>query len=139
MDVLVQVGLLVFAFLLGALFAEPISNLRKSSIEKWKIRKEQKKLFDEAFEHFVTDMEGLWRDRATTIILLCLGSIQRFHKALSEAKPYIKKSIHDISLETINKAREDSARNKIDISYLKGQYEKAMKKKHPTDTPLSNP
>lgn len=133
MDVLVQVGLLIFAFLLGALLAEPISNLRKSSIKKWEIRKEQKGLFAEAFERFVTDMEGLWEDRANTIILLCLSSIQRFHKALSEAKPYIKKSIHDISLETINRAKEDSARNQIDVAYLKGQYEKAMKKKHPSN------
>jgi hypothetical protein len=133
MDVLVQVGLLILAFLLGALLAEPISNLRKSSIEKWKIRKEQKRLFAEAFERFVTDMEGLLGDRVTGSIVLRLHSIQRFHTALSEAKPYIKKSIHDISLEAINRAKEDCARNKIDVAYLKGQYEKTMKKKHPSN------
>jgi hypothetical protein len=135
MDFFVKIWPIILAFLLGALLAEPISNLRKSSIEKWKIRKEQKRLFAEAFERFVTDMEGQWGDRETTIILLCLSSIQRFHTALSEAKPYIKKSIRDISLEAINRAKEDCARNQIDVAYLKGQYEKAMKKKHPSNGP----
>lgn len=125
-----KIGLLIVAFLLIA-FHKPFKDWVQSSRENNKTRKEQQRLFGEAFERFVTDMEAYWNDRMAISDELCLRRVRNFHSALSEAwsGKHIKKSVHDIALETIKEATEVCKQRKIDVDYLKGQYEKAMKKK----------
>ncbi len=128
-------GIGAVLFLLGVLLYRLLIHKIHSFNRNLKTRKEQRQKFAAAFERLVTDMDTYSRDTGPKNNVFCLRIIRRFQADLLSAKPYIKKSVHDVALSTVLKVKKDCEKKKIDVPFLQNQYEIAMKRKHPTVEP----